>query len=119
MLKIYGSGDDNVYANIEMQRECPACGCEIEEPTQAVVGGREDEFGCYEQIVSFTIGGDDGGIIVEMSYENPGVWAGKAKQLSEDTPIPWPVTVTHEGYSVVVNVDCPDGTPVKMEKRST
>ena len=118
MLKISGGSDDIVMANIELVRACSKCGSEIEEPTESVVGDKEDEISCYDQSVIFTIGweGEAGGVVVEMIYT--GVWAAKIHQLGEDTQIPWAVSVESEGYTVIVKVACPNGTPVKIMKRA-
>jgi len=123
MLRIYGQSDDNVCANIELQCECPHCGQEIEEPSQAVVSDREDEIGAYNKIVTFVIGDDKGGVAVDLEFEESGIWSAKFHQLGvgdDGVPIPWPITVFHgddDTNSVVVYVDCPNGTPVKVKKR--
>lgn len=116
MLKISGGSDDIVMANIELVRACSKCGTEIEEPTESVVCDTEDEIGCYDQSVILTIGADDAGVVVEMIYT--GVWAAKIHQLGEDIQIPWPITVESEGYTAIVKVACPNGTPVKIMKRA-
>ena len=115
MLTICGGSDDLVIANIELARECPTCGQDVEEPTQAAVCGTDDEIGCHNESVILTIGTDAAGVVVEMIYE--GVWAAKVHQLDEDVQIPWAITVGSKGYSAVVKVECPLGTPVKIMKR--
>jgi hypothetical protein len=115
MLKIYGSSDDNVYANIELQRKCPTCGTEIDEPSQSVVCDTEDEIGAYGRATVFTIGDSDAGLIVEMRYE--GVWSAKIRQIEEDVLIPWPVSIESEGYTAIVKIDCPNGTLVGIKGR--
>ena len=121
MLRIQGASDDIVSANIDTITKCEHCGQLLE--SQDAVHGHvaenvEDEFGCYEQSIIFTIGEDDGGVVVEMFYT--GVWGAKVHQLGEDIPIPWPVTIKDDGkYSVVVDVACPNGTKVRWMKRST
>ena len=116
MLKIQGHSDDVVCANVKLQRECPHCGAEIEEPASAVVGGKDDEIDAYEKKVLFVIGDDKGGVRVKMFYAAGGCWAASVGQMAEDVQIPWEVRIGSEGYSVVVCVDCPDGTPVKVTK---
>jgi hypothetical protein len=115
VLKISGGGDDTVMANIELVRECPTCGGDIDDPVESVVCDTEDEIGCCDESVILTVGTDDAGVVVEMIYT--GVWVAKIHQLDEDTQIPWPITVGSEGYSAIVSVDCPNGTPVKIMKR--
>lgn len=117
MLTIRGHSDDIVEANIDLERACPCCGAEVEEPKRAVVGGSGDEIGAYEKKVHLVIGDEKGGVAVTMSYE--GCWAATVVQLGEDIPIPWEVKIGAEGYTVVVTVDCPDGTQVKVEEKST
>jgi len=119
MLKISGHSDDIVEANIELERKCPCCGAEVEKPTKAVVGGKGDEINAYEQKVWFTIGDEKGGLVVMMFYGSSGCWATSIGQIGEDVPIPWEVRVGAEGHSVVVCVDCPDGTPAKVTREST
>ena len=122
MLKISGHSDDIVEANIELERKCPCCGAEVEKPTKAVVGGKVESLAlidAYEQKVWFTIGDEKGGLVVMMFYGSSGCWATSIGQIGEDVPIPWEVRVGAEGHSVVVCVDCPDGTPAKVTREST
>lgn len=37
-------------------------------------------------------------------------------QLDEQIPIPWDVKISNEEHTVVVSVDCPEGTPVQVEQ---
>ncbi len=103
MIKIYGTSDDLV---------------EIEGHPAG------DEVNCYEKDVLITIGNAGGGLLIRMSYAPrfsgaPGVaegafgcWSAEIAQVTEDTPILWPVTITREKYSVCVNVDAPPETPL-------
>ena len=83
------------------------------------VGQPGDEINAYEQKVWFTIGDEKGGLVVMMFYGSSGCWATSIGQIGEDVPIPWEVRVGAEGHSVVVCVDCPDGTPAKVTREST
>jgi len=122
MLTIYGMSDDIVCANIELQVTCPHCGAEVEEPSNAVVGSKEDEIGCYDQKIHFTIGSQASGLVVTMVYVQNGCWGALVHQVAEGVRIPWVVKVesrVEDEHSVCVLVDCPSGTPVKVEKEST
>lgn len=96
MLKFYGASDDLV---------------EID-------GDIREEIGCYEKPVRFRLGDVRGGCFVIMQYavddDSDGVWRGSVEQITEDTPIPWPITIGVENYSVTVNVDCPAATPIMV-----
>jgi len=121
MLKIYGASDDLVELEGigELVRKCPECGHDIDEPSRAVVGHSSGEFGSGDLMV--VVGGVDGapGIRVRVRYGRFGVgcWSAEVCQIDEDVPIPWPVSIKHSvrGYSVVVEIDAPDGTPVRWE----
>jgi len=116
MLKISGHSDDIVEANIELETKCSECGHEIEEPTKAVVGDKSDEISAYTQKVLFVIGDDKGGVRVKMFYAAGGCWAASVGQMAEGVPIPWEVRIGSHEYTVEVCVDCPNGTPVKVQK---
>lgn len=119
MLKIRGYSDDVVVANVGLQTKCSKCGQEIEEPEDAVVVEKDDEIGYSENGVCFRVGSkEDGGVSVKMIYA-PGegaCWAALIHQLEEDIPIPWPVRIRAEGYTVIVEVEAPNGTPVKVSR---
>lgn len=119
MLRISGHSDDIVSANIELETKCPHCGAEVEEPSRAVVGDKGDEISAYDQKVNFVVGDDKGGVRVTMFYAASGCWAASIGQLGEGIEIPWEVRVGSHEYTVEVCVDCPNGTPVKVEKEST
>lgn len=113
MIRIYGASDDLV---------------EIEGHPDG------DEVGCYDKDVCILIGDTTAGLAVRMSYgESPipasvgfgeigfGCWHATVIQVAEDAPVPWPVTITTAnrgnggvGYSVCVNVDAPEGTPLRF-----
>ncbi|MBW2169834.1 MAG: hypothetical protein JRG69_11360 [Deltaproteobacteria bacterium] len=118
MLVIQGGSDDLIEANVEMAENCESCGAAIE-AIEGVVSAKQDEIGCYEQAVEFTVYEESGSVVVEMEYGDRGVWTAKVGQAEEDTLIPWEVSIDSVAYSVVVSIDCPIGTKVKMVKRST
>lgn len=98
-----------------------------------------DEVSCYDRDVRVTVGDGDAGVCVVMSYGTRGSpgWSAElqlvepSEQLSEtgreSARIPWPITVRecHEpqtderDYTIVVDIDCPEGTPVKWETEPT
>lgn len=69
------------------------------------------------------------GVRVVMEYapsSHGAVWVATIGQFDEGAEIPWPVTVKNapargapnpRSYSVVVQIDCPAGTPVKSSIR--
>jgi hypothetical protein len=93
-LRIYGASDDLV---------------EIE-------GDVQEEIGCYDTQVTLEIGGLDGGIRVIADYgvDKAAVWRLALEPVDEDVPVPWPVRTElgGRGYSLVIIVDCPPGTPI-------
>jgi len=116
MLTIRGYSDDVVEANIEKSRKCETCGQPVKDASQGMVSHDvEGEFGAHNESIAFTIGDDEGGVVVEMIYI--GIWATKIHQLGEDIPVPWQVTIGADGHTVVVRVDCPEGTPARWMKR--
>ena len=118
MLKIYGASDDLVCANIGFEKKCPCCGAEIKNPTKAIITDSEGDISAYEKVIGFIIGDKEGGAVVDMHYDVPGVWCSRVRQINEDVPIPWPISVVTDdelpGHSVVVLVDCPENTSVEV-----
>ncbi len=113
MILIYGASDDLV---------------EIE-------GDVREEIGCYGKSVTIEVGNRDaGGLVVRMRYApkhtTEAVWVAEVRQFAEGVPVPWQVRIRHThrghlgsvgsaaGYSVVVEIDCPTGTPVTRGGRS-
>jgi len=120
-LKIYGASDDLVCANIGLQKTCPCCGAEVKNPTKAVVVDGEEDIGAYEDVVGFVVGNkEDGGAVIDMFYEPPGVWSARVRQIEEEVPIPWVISIVTDdklpGHSVVVLVGCPHGTSVEIRR---
>jgi hypothetical protein len=94
MLRIYGASDDLVELEGIVDEEIPG-----------------DD-------VTITVGelGFEGGLTVRALYGRINAcWEMAVGLLDEDEPIPWPVTVTHKGYTVTVEISCPDGTKVSWE----
>ena len=117
MIRVYGASDDLVY-----------------------VEGHDsvDEIGCFDHDVILVLGEvPSGGVALRVSYKPrfdvapkpPGLtdpvgwacWSIEVCQLAEECPIPWPITVAHEaqrdgsvGYSVVVSIDAPSSTPLRV-----
>lgn len=109
MIRIYGASDDL----IEIEGD-------VEEGICRVSGKGP----------SITIGGREGGVVVRMTYGHgdSGVWAAFVRQIDENVPIPWSVTIDvapapHRyppggcGYSTRVSIDCPPETPVTWKGR--
>lgn len=107
MLRIYGASDDLV----ELEGI-------VSDEVNHVGGGP----------VRLRIGDDTGGLFVVMKYSaGPGaVWSARIEQIEDDVPIPWPVTVRTQdpqnhcgvaGYTVIVEIGCPEGTPVFRGKK--
>lgn len=97
MIRIYGGSDDlveiegdyNEELNVEMNKWMP-----------------------------ITIGDEKGGLLVHVGYgllSRNGVWEICVEQIDEDVPIPWLVTigVAPQGYSTLLTVNCPRGTPIQ------
>ena len=66
------------------------------------------------------VGGDDGGLVVCVTYA-PGdkaTWRIAVDLVDEDVPIPWPVRITNgdRGYTPALVIECPPGTPWKQIK---
>lgn len=86
-------------------------------------GTTKDEVGAYEQDVTFTVGDEEAspgansaGCRVTMAYGDGGCWSATISLLEEDAPIPWPVRVRADGYTAIVEIDCPVGTKVSWRK---
>lgn len=61
------------------------------------------------------------GVIVRMNYgpewHGEGVWVASVAPIGEDTPIRFPVRIEMaEGYTPIVTIDCPPGTPVSYTR---
>ena len=78
-----------------------------------VDGDISGELGCYDRDVEVRIGARRGpGCIATLSYGGAGVWEVGVRQLDEGVPILGSLRVEAEGYSAVLCVEVPDGTPV-------
>lgn len=100
MLRIYGKSDD-----------------------LTIIDGDVSDEGAVGDLV--TVGTErTGGLSVRMRYPGP-TWRAAVEQLGEYVPIPWPVTISEApwsetctgSYSVMVTIDCPPGTPVRIGER--
>lgn len=86
--------------------------------------GRED-LSAYDERMVLRVGTADAGIVIGAEYVSSwhpdGCWVFAVAPIAEDVPCPWPV-VTRIGpnatspHSSVVEVDCPPGTPVEVER---
>jgi len=119
MLRIYGESDDLVYVEGigEMVQFCPTCKRELDRTSEAVVGEDSEEFGSDN--LKVIIGDDKGGVVVIMrfgSHAKYGPWSAEILVVDEDVPIPWPVTVKDRKHSVLVEIDAPNGTPLKWAR---
>lgn len=95
MIRIYGASDDLV---------------EIEGHPDG------DEVGCYDEDVLIQIGDEEtGGVVIRMSYAPRfnaftaafACWSAEIAQIDEDKPIPWPISISTNRYSVEVRIDAP------------
>ncbi len=103
MLKISGYSDDIV----------------------SIEGDISDEISAMKRVATLVIGSNaTGGLVVRMAYSpkwSPdSTWVATVAQVTEDAEIPWPVRIVHGRkdsgdvyHSVVVEIDCPPGTPVE------
>lgn len=58
-------------------------------------------------------GQDSHGLRVDMTYgAEAAIWSATISQIDEDIKCPWSVSLTFQGYSPTVTIDCPEGTPV-------
>jgi hypothetical protein len=97
-FKISGHSDDIVCISGDVEDE-------VSNGANIVIG-----------IAEASEGQDAFGIRVKMRYVKGGVWQAGIEPIDEDVACPWPVTVTVERYTAVVNVDCPAGTPISWKK---
>jgi hypothetical protein len=126
-MKIYGASDDLV--------EFEGCSLERDEdkdgPYIGLVMEADDEIDCYDKKLSIEIGQVEAkegqnahGVRVVMVYaskdHDAGVWEARISPLDEDVGCPWPVRVAFgppsRGYSAVVEIDAPVGTPIRAKK---
>lgn len=123
MLKIRGRGDEVIVATIELQRQCPTCGTKLDEALPDAVVSRSTDT-VDGDWVSFRVGDRHmGGVVVELAYDSreTGTWRTVIGQILEGVPIPWSVSIKgcdDNKDSVVVEVDCPEGTPVHISRPS-
>ena len=97
MLKIYGSSDDLIEVEGHIREEYY-----VSDPVPTVLQIANTDGDAL--IVTFVYG----------RYDN--TWSAEVSQVTEDAPIPWPVTITAEpdSYTVAVNIDCPDDTTIQQ-----
>jgi len=120
MLKVYGASDDLIEIEGADLDGFP------DEPVLTGTTGKgkgSEELGtCAEDDVMGVVEvgtKETGGCRIRAMYTvglpfNPGVWALSVEQLEEETPLMWPVRVVEQHqYSVAVEVDVPDGVPVR------
>ena len=117
MLRIYGYSDDNV----ELEgAQAAIMGEQGDAGALRIAHGLTEELRCYDQDVEITIGDPTtGGLVVLMSYGEPGVWAARLRQIEEDCGLPWPVRVSvnaEQGYSMAVEIDAPAGVEASYRK---
>jgi len=99
MISFYGSSDDNFGYDVN--------------------GKGGDEIGCYNKAARFTVvSGVDSlqvyGIYAPDVVEGS-VWVVGVALADEDIPLPnWPMyySVNQNGYSVQLNIDCPDDVKI-------
>lgn len=67
-----------------------------------------------------TQGQDAHGLRVTMTYGvEMAVWSATISQIDEDTKCPWSVSLTFQGYSPTVTIDCGEDTPVFVRKHGS
>jgi hypothetical protein len=106
MLRIYGASDDLVEIEGDHNDE-------FEEGDVIIIGQREASAGVSAY-----------GVQVRMTYGlakwNTGAtWAADIAPMDDGAEMPWPVTVglAERGYSALVEVACPKGTPVLVLRK--
>src|ERR1700748_2438502 len=105
MIKIYGRSDDLVV----------------------IEGDVYDETSSSKSIL---IGTEQSGCVIKMKYGSKKaglpVWTASIRQIDEGVLIPWLVRIENappagmpnpQSYSVMVIIDCPPGTPIKVGKK--
>lgn len=107
MIRISGCSDDTLVV------EGPA----------AFVGGKNDHDTCARDGVHVEVAIGDV-LIVRGFYGVPwntlGLWTLGVEPMDEDRPVPWPVRVvtSARGYSMAIEVDCPEDTRVEVRESS-
>lgn len=101
-LKISGYSDDLVCIDGDISEEFDVYGR---------TGGKLEILVGYPEPQQ---GQNSHGVLVTMAYaeDDRAVWSAKISQIDEDVLCPWEVSLTFEGYSPTVHINCPPGTPV-------
>lgn len=103
MIRIYGASDDLVEVEAD--------------------DGTGDEIGSYEQETTILVGTIKAGVVVRFTYGPRvgeigagGTWQARIDLVDEDIRFPWKVGVdtSERGYSPVIVIDCPNGTPWRV-----
>lgn len=119
MIRIYGSNDDLIEIEGIDLDEPEDEGEPLERTGLAKRSAAEDELGALDSDVGFIIGepvGKDAhGVSIIMEYD--GQWRASIAPIDDHVECPWPLYVSLKGHSAVVEVDCPDGTAVKIYER--
>lgn len=102
MLSFYGSSDDNFCYDVN--------------------GRGGDEIGCFGKAARFTVTDGEHSVQVYGTYAPDvvigGVWVVGIALADEGKPLPpWPISfgVYENGYSVMLNIDCPDNVKVMRD----
>ena len=112
MVRIWGASDDLV----ELE------GIRLDGKRSHVLGGSTDEIGCFNCSIRILIGDAKGGCVVTMRYgvRDTACWGARLDPIDEDVPCPWGVRIKFNeipltrGYSTIVEVDAPNGTPIRV-----
>jgi hypothetical protein len=55
-------------------------------------------------------------LLVRFAFENVGTgWVVQTAMANENVKVPYAVSLTYEGYSPILTVECPVGTSLKIE----
>lgn len=94
MLRIYGASDDCIEIEGDVEGELYA-----DRDGKAVL----------------LVGEERAGLVVTVRYapRDAAVWQVGVEPVDEAVPMPWSARVEVQGYTAVLVVECPPGTPVR------
>lgn len=92
--------------------------CGASDDLVEIEGDVSGELGSWNKSTTLIVGTKEAGLRVILRYaatkKSPGVRRVAVEPIDEGIPMPWPVSVTlaPRGYSPMLTIDAPVGTPV-------